>query len=128
MTPTTTARLPGWIGLGAAALLLISPFLLGFAGSAVLSAFVLGVLALGVKLKPMIRSGARDRWIVAGTGTLIVVAPWLMGFAGTALATWTHVLLGVVIVATAGWPVPLRLPTRSGPGAPDKPGGSAETS
>ena len=126
-TPSTAIRskLPGWTGLAAPALLLLSPFLLGFTGAAVLSAFVLGAIAIGVKLKPMIRAGARDRWLVAATGAVIVIAPWLMGFADAALATWTHVLLGLAIVATANRSVPLRLPDRTGG---DTPGGPAEAS
>lgn len=122
-------KLPGWLGLGAAALLLLSPFVMGFTGAAVGSAFILGLLALGVKLKPMIRAGSRDRWIIAAAGTLIVVAPWLLGFADAAMATWTHVLLGAVLVATASSPLPFRMTPRSGGSDPsDKPEGPAEAS
>ncbi len=127
--PTMPMKLPAWLGLGAAALLLLSPFVLGFSGTAVLSAFVLGILAIAAKLKPMIRVGSRDRWLVAAAGALIVVAPWLLGFANGALATWTHVILGVVLLATAIWSVPFRLPPGIGGGdRSNKSEGSAEAS
>jgi SPW repeat len=38
-----------------------------------------------------------------GLGIWLMCAPWLLGFAGVVPATWTHVLIGAIIAATAAF-------------------------
>ncbi|HET6160185.1 MAG TPA: SPW repeat protein [Dongiaceae bacterium] len=96
-----------WANLGLAVLLFISPWVLGFsaernpAANAWASAIVIGVLAVGAL-------GAFrewEEWLNLIAGLWVAASPWVMGFTATTYAMWVHVVLGLLVAASAAWEI-----------------------
>lgn len=44
-----------------------------------------------------------EEWVNAFLGLWVAVSPWLLGFAGIASAMWTHLVVGIAVVALAAY-------------------------
>jgi hypothetical protein len=101
----TVDRFQDWINLVLAAFLFVSPWLFDFAGlaAAAWNAWVCGVIIAVLALAAIVRFAAWEEWINLALGAWLVIAPWVLGFSAAAAATWSHVILGLVIIAFAGW-------------------------
>lgn len=92
----------GILGLALA----ISPFVLGFSGDMV--ALWTSLIIGGVTLIVSLIEGARaDRekweyWTAAILGLIAIAAPFVFGFSSQATATWTSVVVGILIAILAG--------------------------
>lgn len=95
---------PTLIALAAALLLFASPFVAGDGGMAAISAHALGIIAMGVGLKSLMRPEAVDRWLFAGTGALTGLLPWIAGFAAGTVITWVHLLAAAAFLGRTFWP------------------------
>lgn len=131
MLASLKSNLPAVAGVAAAGLLFMSPLLFGLAGTAAQSAYLLGAVAIALKLKPLWRPQFWDTWMVAAIGAIVIATPWLVPFADIAAATWIHLVSGSVLAVTAF--SPLRLAWNNGASVqtgPDtgKPEGPAEPS
>lgn len=86
-------------------LLIISPWLLGYAGeaNALWNAVVLGVLIAAAALYALFRVKAWEEWTHVVLGAWLVVSPWLLGFAGVAAAMWSAVVIGLAVAVLALW-------------------------
>ncbi len=95
-----------WIITVLGVLLLIAPFVLGFAAdTATLSTcMILGlVVALPASTKAVTEDEGRWEIVVPGiAGVLAVLAPFVLGFGRQPTATWSSIALGVLVVALAG--------------------------
>jgi hypothetical protein len=107
-------RWQDWVGLVLGIVLVLSPWLVGFADmmAAAASAWVIGIAAVilfGVSLwKP---EQQRLEWANLVLAVLLILSPFVLGFAGMAGAAWTHWILGSLIGGDAIW---ARADTRGG--------------
>lgn len=103
-----STRTHGMLDYGVGLLLMLAPYLLGFAngGAAQWVPMLIGIAIIGMslvtnyelsiaKLVPMPIHLAGD----IGSGLLLLASPWLFGFAS--LVLWPHVIVGLVEIGTA---------------------------
>lgn len=96
-----------WANLVLAVLLFLSPWILGFsaeqyaAWNAWISAVVVAALAIGA----ISAFQEWEEWLSLIAGIWVVVSPWVLGFTAITIATWTHVVLGLLIAAAAAWEI-----------------------
>ena len=90
-------RLPAILGL----LLQISPWLTGFATveAAAWSAGIGGIVVTVMAFAAFLNLREWKEWVCLTTGLILVVSPWLLGFGRIAAATWTHVVIGLLVAA-----------------------------
>jgi hypothetical protein len=83
------------------AFLFASPWLFGYSGeqTAVWSACATGLLMGMVALVSFIELREWEGWANSVLGVWAVVAPWILGFAAVASAMWSHVGIGLAVVA-----------------------------
>lgn len=86
---------------GAALVLAAWVLLLIDQGRAGASALLPGLLIFGLSTANQLRFRAVLERAVALTGAWTVLAPWMLGFAANDVATWAHVTLGGVALASA---------------------------
>ncbi len=86
--------------------LIISPFVLSFAGSTGMwDAVIVGVI--GVVLA-WIRYASPDRapilsWINALLGIWLIISPFLFGMAGVTALLWDYIIVGIAFVVFGAW-------------------------
>src|SRR5262245_36838287 len=44
-------------------------------------------------------------WLLALLGIWVLVSPWALGFASNSTALWTHIAIGLLMVAFAAWQI-----------------------
>src|SRR5437879_2535061 len=92
-----------WLNLALAALLFVSPWVLGFpaetaaAWTAWVTGIVIGILAVAA----IVQFAEWEEWANLVLGLWLVVAPWIVGFTTVIMARWTHVVLGILVAAIA---------------------------
>jgi SPW repeat len=117
-TPTTVDRWRDWAMLVLAVWLFISPWVLGFAGTAApeieggaaaggttaaWNAWIAAVIVAVLSIAAAVRFAEWEDWVNGILGVWLVVAPWALGFAALTAAAWNHVVVGVLIAALAAW-------------------------
>jgi SPW repeat len=98
-------RVPDGINVVLGALLFISPWVFSYAGQglAAWSAWIGGIVVAILAIAALVRFAEWEEWINVVLGVWLVIAPWVLGFSAVAAATWSHVILGIVIAALAAW-------------------------
>jgi hypothetical protein len=89
--------------IGAAAILVAGPILLGLQGIAALAAVTLGALGIGLGVKTLLRP---ERWssrLMVDGGLASALTPWIAGFAATDIATALFVIVGAAFAGRAFW-------------------------
>lgn len=86
--------------------LIVSPFVLSFAGSTGMwIAVITGIIALVVSWicynSPATTAGLG--WIVAVLGVWLIVAPFLFGMAGVTALLWDYVIVGIGFIIFGAW-------------------------
>lgn len=104
-TPTKMVdRFQDWINLVLAAFLFVSPWIFQYADQqAAWNAWISGLVVAVLAIAALVRFAEWEEWINIVLGVWIVLAPWVIGFSAVAAATWSHVILGVLIAALAAW-------------------------
>jgi hypothetical protein len=84
-------------------LLQISPWLFGFATVEVAAwtAGIGGIAVTVMSFAAFIDLREWKEWVCLMTGLFLVVSPRLLGFVGIASATWTHIVIGLLVTALA---------------------------
>jgi hypothetical protein len=93
------AHIQDWVSLVCAALLFISPWILGFSGdvTATRAAWITGVVVAIFAVAAVAQFAEWEEWISLALGVWMIVAPWVVGFSAVGLAVATFVVLGVVV-------------------------------
>ena len=88
-------RLTAILGL----LLQVSPWLLGFATveAAAWCAGIGGIVVTVMSFAAFMYLREWKEWVCLITALFLILSPWLVGFAGIASATWTHVVIGLLV-------------------------------
>jgi heme/copper-type cytochrome/quinol oxidase subunit 3 len=92
-------------GINAAlgAILLISPWLIGFEAvqtptwTAVIGGGIIAVMALAAFARLL----EWEEWVNLVTGLCVAASPWLLGFTTLASAAWTHIIIGLLVALLA---------------------------
>lgn len=105
-------RTAGWLNFLAGVWLIMSPYILGFAGTAastnaVIVGIIVGVLAL-VSIYSA-ESTMWASWISIILGVWMIISPFILGFT-TGAVVMNSIILGIIVIALSAW----------GPGAPAK--------
>jgi hypothetical protein len=92
-----------WVNLVLAILLFISPWLLAFSTDMVAStnAWISGVVVGAIAVAALTAFAEWEEWLEMLVGAWIVISPWALGFSPDRSATWSHVILGLLMVAFA---------------------------
>jgi len=87
----------------AGALLLLSPWVIGFSGesTAAWSAWISGAVIAAVALGALVAFHQWQGWGNVAAGAWTLIAPWALGFAANGGATVAHVILGAVVAVAA---------------------------
>jgi heme/copper-type cytochrome/quinol oxidase subunit 3 len=105
MNPLTDREDAALNGVNAAlgVILLISPWLLGFAAERVptWTALIGGAVIAAAALAAFTRLLEWEEWVNLVAGLCIAVSPWVLGFTGLAKAAWTHIIVGVLVALLA---------------------------
>ena len=85
--------------------LILSPWLLGFAGDiAPAASFVgVGVLLLASAVGAILVPKAWEEWTAVALGVVLMASPWILGFAGIQAATQNAIFSGLVITTLSLW-------------------------
>ncbi len=94
-----------WAILVLAALLFLSPWLLGYRGEIrpEWNAWVSAVLVAYIALVSLIQANEWENWLTLALGVWLLVAPWLVGFGQDAHAAWSQRILGLLCIIISAW-------------------------
>ena len=84
-------------------ILLASPWAVGFAAAEVPSwnAVISGAVIAIVAFAAFVRLRAWEEWISLVVGLWVLLSRWVLGFAGLSSASWTHLIVGLLVSALA---------------------------
>jgi hypothetical protein len=97
------------VNLVLGAVLFLGPWLFDFANQpqAAWNAWITGIVMIGLAAAAIFAFAEWGEWVNLVVGLWALAAPWILGFAGDASATWSHVVVGLVVVAAlsaaGGW-------------------------
>lgn len=98
-----------WLGFLAGLWLIISPFFLGYsqievaANNDLIVGVIVGLLALTILMWK--QSALWLSWVIVLIGVWEIVAPILIGYVGTPLALVNALVIGLLLIISAGWRV-----------------------
>lgn len=87
-----------------AAVLALTPWALGFSSdqTMAINAWASGCAIAAVAFLALTRFAEWEEWIGLALGVWVAVSPWVLGFADHhETATWTHVVIGLIVAALA---------------------------
>ena len=101
----TRMRWQDWVTLAAGIWLLVSPIVIGYAGSgpATWNAVLLGIAIIVLSIIELGAPIAWEEWLMVAGGVWLVVSPWLLGFASQTAAAWNTGAVGVAVGVLALW-------------------------
>src|SRR5579863_4658360 len=101
--PSRQNNVQDWINLICGVLLFISPWCLGFAGDpmAARTAWIGGAIVFVMGVAALMQFAEWEEWVALVVGVLVVIAPWVLGFAAIHAATWSCVVLGVIVILSS---------------------------
>jgi len=88
---------------------LVSPFALGYSAltvamwNAVIVGAVLIVLAVGAALYKEASADRTLDWINVVLGVWLAISPFALGYTAMVMAMWNNIIVGLVVLALAGW-------------------------
>lgn len=96
-----------WINIVLALGLVLSPWIVGFAGVAVpaWNAWVIGIALGAMTIAALSAFAEWEEWVNVVLGLWLVASPWMLGFAAVTSAMWTHVVMGVLVALVSAWAV-----------------------
>ena len=112
-----SARWRDWAMLALAVYLFLSPWILGFTVGAPVEgvaaaegftvaawhAWILGLVIGVLALWAAFQFAEWHDWANGVLGVWLVASPWILSFAALPAALWSHVVVGLLIVALAAW-------------------------
>jgi hypothetical protein len=82
--------------------LVVSPFLLGFAGAATWVTIVLGLFVILFAVEGFVIPSYLEEWGELLLGLALLVAPWTVGYESVS-ATVSSVVSGILVILFAAW-------------------------
>jgi len=84
-----------------AALLFLSPWLLGYGGPAAWNAWACGAVLCVMAARAVVAFAEWDEWIELAVGLWVLAAPWVLKFPAGSAPTKVHVLVGSIVTLLA---------------------------
>ena len=96
-----------WVNLLIGIWLFISPWIFvgAAAGAAAWNFWIVGILIAVFALAALSAFQVWEEWVNVALGLWMIVSPWVVGFSAATGLTWNAVIMGVLVVAFAGWAV-----------------------
>lgn len=105
-----------WVGI-VSLCLMVAPWVMGYSADqwALWSNVVLGLVGLCAACWTAFAkdSGVWEYWTTVCAGVVAAICPWVFGYSANATATWSSVVVGLVLVCVAAYAV-LRPKAESG--------------
>lgn len=100
-------QLQDWLNFVLAALLFVSPWVLGFSGEphAAWNAWVCGIIVAVFAIAALVNFAEWEEWVNLAAGAWLVVSPWILQFSAVTTALWTAVVIGALVFALAAWEI-----------------------
>ncbi|MFC3284514.1 SPW repeat protein [Litchfieldella rifensis] len=96
-----------WLMLLFGVWLVVSPFVLGYAGAgaqmAVWNPVIVGVVVVVFAIAEIMKPQTWEEWISLLLGAWLIAAPFVLGYTGMTAALWNSVIMGLLIGADAVW-------------------------
>lgn len=94
-----------WLGIGAGAWLLVSPWALGYAEhfGPTLNALLLGCALISLEMLNLDEHQNLEEWMDIAAGLWLVVSPFILGFWALVPASVNALSVGLVSIALAAW-------------------------
>jgi hypothetical protein len=96
-----------WVNMILGLALILAPFALGYSTNptALWSSIVVGaVIAIASGYKAYTNAADRwEDWVDVVAGVIAILLPFVFGFSAVTTALWTYIVLGVIVVAVAGY-------------------------
>jgi len=94
-----------WLSLLLAVGLFVSPWVLGFykEGGPARTAWLTALAIAIVVGAETIRLAEWQEWTSVALGIWLIVSPWFVGFTANVVAQWTHIVVGVLVIAVTAW-------------------------
>ena len=97
-----------FVDLVLGAVLFLGPWLFGFADQqqAAWNAWITGAIMVVLAGAAIFAFAEWEEWVNLVVGLWALVAPWVLGFTSYTSATWSHVVVGLVVAALSaaeGW-------------------------
>ena len=106
------AEFENWTNIVLGAWLFISPWIFLSAPAGQASAWnlwVVGALIFGVSIFALKDLKPWEEWINLVLGAWVILSPWLFGYATEMPLMWNSVIVGIGVVASAGFALPVAL-------------------
>lgn len=96
-----------WLLLAFGVWLILSPFVLGYAGQgagmAMWNPIIIGIAVIIFAGAVLMRPQQWEEWINMVLGVWLILSPFILGFANIQPALWNHLIFGILIVGGAAW-------------------------
>lgn len=102
-----TPRLPDWFNLAIGALLFLSPWALNFTDlpEASRNAWISGAAVAVIAVCALLALKEWEEWQDIALGVWIMIAPLVLDFTQALSAMYAHLLLGELLIISAGWEI-----------------------
>ena len=93
-----------WANVVFGAVLIIAPWLYGYAGKPVVAetGWATGAVVMIMALATILRFAEWEEWVEIALGIWIIAAPMVLSFKGVELAVQVHVIIGVALIISTG--------------------------
>jgi hypothetical protein len=105
----TMKRWQDWVVLVLGVWLFLSPYFFGYTGAPATNSYVIGLAVTLFAVLALIDSRMWEEWINLALGAWLIISPFVLGFSAQQVATYNHIIVGLLIGADALWMI--RLPT-----------------
>ena len=98
-------RWQDWVTLVAGIWLLVSPWVVGYAGdvAAMSNAVIFGIAIIVYSIVELSVPRAWEEWLMVAAGVWLIISPWVLGFSAETRAMWDMVIVGIVVALLALW-------------------------
>ncbi len=67
------------------------------------NAWIVGIVIAALAIWAIAMYAEWQDWLTGLLGLWLIVAPWVLKFSAAAIATWDHVIVGILVVVLAAW-------------------------
>lgn len=109
-------RWQDWVTLVLGLWLIIAP-LIAFGDSTAtgaINSYIVGVIVAALSVWALAQPRSWAEWINLAVGLWLIISPFTLGFANNTALMWNHIIVGVLVGASAGWTAQARLTRQTG--------------
>lgn len=99
-------RWQDWVNVLFGVWLIISPFIWGYSDNAVAAwnSYILGIAVALFAIIALFSPQAWEEWVNLILGVWLIISPFVLAFSsGLADATWTNIIMGILVAGDSLW-------------------------